>query len=346
VGEGFLLFTFIIECDIVKKINIKDFYMTKNKWLQQLDDVLSGYSGAPREKTTPNSRKIGSNTYDPSDWYGGFREPNRTFDSRPLDEGEAATALRNDPDQWGSNRYNLSSNPYARDQIGINKDPQRTVNMKVSDPRAWTMNQLISGSYGGFPTSSNDVVRALKDVNSSVNRNINRGVMYALNSLDGKLIPKEKARRAKQAVRNTARMDEQLLIGSRGMPRSEVAYQDLYNYNKARAAEAKDVAGFIPKSPIQGEASRTLRDYVDEEAAFRNAYADTYKPSNAYRVIRGAGKMSPFLLGGAYASGAFGKRAKSSKTTKRMSKSMNTRTQSPKMPSTKRDVRHTDKYFC
>ena len=290
--------------------------MAKKSWLKTLEEVLSGYSGAPREKVTPNSRKIGSNTYDPSEWSGQFREPNRTFDTRTLDEGEAATALRNDPDGWGSNRYNLSSNPYARDQIGVNKESQRSVNMKVSDPRAWTMNQVIGSSYGSFPKKSKNMfVEGLQEINSAVNRNINRGTMAMLNALDGKLIPKEKARRAKQAVRNTARMDEQLLIGSRGMPRSEQAYKELYNYNKARAAEARDVAGFTPKSSIQGEPSRTLRDYVDEEASFRDAYANTYKPSNTYRVIRGAAKLSPFLLGGAYEGGAFGKRAKSSKKT-------------------------------
>jgi hypothetical protein len=160
-------------------------------------------------------------------------------------------------------------------------------------------------------------------------------------------------------------MDGQLLIGSKGMPRSEQAYKDLYNYNKARAAEARDVVGFTPKSPVEGGEGQTLRDYVLNEAAFRDAYADTYKPSKAYRVIRGAAKMAPFL-GFGYASGAFGKRAKTQKSMlksissinqngtrhvvggykgSKMSKSMDMRTQSPKMPSTKRDVRHTDKYF-
>ena len=101
------------------------------------------------------------------------------------------------------------------------------------------------------------------------------------------------------------------------------------------------------------------------ELQYRTAMADYYKPSRAYRAIRTGIKAAP---GVALANALFNqteKRASKSGVKKsissmsqhgtrhvvggyrggKMSKSMDMKTKSPSMPSTKRDVRHTDKYF-
>ncbi len=265
--------------------------MARN-WLQMLDEALSGYS-TPKERLSRTTPKLGTEY--------GAKDGWRNYSFEPMSAAERNTALRENPNaiSWSGDK---DYNPYARDDIGYYKERAYTRN-DVGNPSSWTDTQSRGrGPITRTRYTGNRVVDAAREINSLVNRNINRGAMAAANLLPGKV-----GNQARRAIRNTAREDAQLLPGrgNRSYPSMSYPYRDAMD----RAREAEQSLEFFPYTTGKIDALDPRTSAI-AEADYQRALANSLKPSLGYRAIRGAIKAAPIIGAGALAYGAIGKRAK------------------------------------
>jgi hypothetical protein len=334
------------------------------KWLEVLEDILYGKPPEPVYRDNAEAFIFGDSKVPKNN---SFMHSSR-YD-RPISRDEADSANRNN---YGLYDYSDEMNSVSRDNSST--PIMQSSRGRIDDKNTWTKNQFYStGKIIEPRKTTNRIVQVINDINLATNRRINRGAMAGLKLGESLgIISPQTAYSGRKAVRNTAFRENQWFQG-----KNKVHYTDWdpYHENKLRAEQAR-IAGkkFLGSNvPRYGDANIESNAHAIEatigldskllnkqpynnywhstgEYQYRQGLADNYKPSSAYKNARKALKASiaSTLLYGIYSPfsnentnpGGSGVSAK-----KRLHKKMDMRTQTPRMPSTKRDIRNTDKYF-
>lgn len=334
------------------------------KWLEYLEDILLGKTSEPTYRDSAEAFIFGDSKVPKNN---NFIQSSR-YDS-PISRGEADSANKN--------RYGL----YEQDDEvkRVSRDNSSTPIMqssrgRIDDVNTWRNNQFYSTGKLIKPSkTTNKTVQMIDDINRAMNRRINRAAMAGLNLGESLgIVNPQTANSGRKAVRNTAFRDNQWFQG-----KNKVHYTDWdpYHENKLRAEQAR-IAGkkFLGSNvPRYGDANIEQNAHAIEatmgldhkllnrnpydsywhptgEYQYRQGLADNYKPSTAYKNARKALKASIAysLLNGinsAFSNENTNHNGSGVSAKKRLNKKMDMRTQNPRMPSTKRDIPDSDKYF-